>query len=401
MTFSLLSLSEKFRRTSSDMPKASSSKRPAGPSKPRANLDTLPLELIDEIVAYLNAEMPRGTVKEMGGEAWKVERLMFAMMFSYCICDLCCPDDPPADRKDMDVFPMLMKGAASNLAQVNRRLRQTTLESSRKRSIVHSFSDIGASLANPPKASATKTPKATEPASTVKTSKATEPASTSKTPKPTEPASTTKNPKVTEPVPAAVSSKLRPKKKQRTARPPVYRPTHARDGTLIKYNISAEEEEVLKAEWERHKHAILYSSSEEENFSSEEEELSSEDERPPIVNPTNPDPTGIGITGEENRNSRTSREPLRDEWEFMKTAMRGGPSGSTSGGKAPSLTAREEAEEVRRFKISQEHKSKVLFSFASPNPKTTSPVSAVGKSSAGEVPDAGADEGAGPHDSIR
>lgn len=372
------------------MPKAASSKRPAGPPKPRANLDTLPLELIDEIVAYLNAEMPRGTVKEMGGEAWKVERLMFAMMFSYCICDLCCPDDPPADRKDMDVFPMLMKGAASNLAQVNRRLRVTTLESSRKRSIVHAFDDIAASLANPPKASTTKTQKAAEPASTTKTPKAAEPASNIKTSKAKESA------------PAAAVSKPASKKKQRTARPPVFRPTHARDGTLIKYTISAEEEEVLKTEWERHKHAILYSSSEEEDSSTEEEEDSFEDERPPIVDPTNPDPTGIGITGEEIRNSRISLEPLRDEFEFIKTAMRGGPSGSTTGRNTPRLTPREEAEEVRRFKISQEHKSKVLFSFASPKPASAAPVSALlDKAPSGQVLDVSADDYAGPHDNIR
>lgn len=183
-----------------------------------ATLDSLPGELIAEIVAYLNLEMPRRALASMGGEAWKMERLMFAMLFSYCICDHCCPDHPPAGWTDIGVFPLPVKDGVNALSSVNRRLRAMTLDASRKRSVMHMFDDIESLL------KATRGKAAPQPT----------------------------------PVPS-------PRIKLAASKPARPRPCHAPDGTPIRYTLSPEEAETLAPGWERHLHGILYPATHEES----------------------------------------------------------------------------------------------------------------------------------------
>lgn len=305
---------------------------------------------------YINAEMPRATVKDMGGEAWKVERLMFAMMFSYCICDLCCPDKPPADRKDMEVFPLLVKSATNSLAQVNRKLRAMTLESSRKRAIIHLFDDIGTSLASVAKAPKTMASKASETKSSASN-------------------------------PSAKSAS----ETERRNRSRVVKPSQASDGTPIRYTITAEEEEVLKADWERHKHAILYSSSEEEG--SGYDTVGSEDESEQAK--PKPEPAGTRGAKEGTLESMTCSTRYS-----MRNAVGPDPDPDL-GGNFHRISAQEEADQVRHFKITQQYRGKGPFSFELPHPPAPSPVSVIGKAWQDGASVFGADGVEGVHDNIR
>jgi hypothetical protein len=113
-------------------------------------LDSLPPELIIEVVRQLNDEPLPEAVELLGDQAWKYEQLECATAFQHCVCDRCCPADNVG--KTVGLFPLPVRESVSNLSAANRRLRTITLDNSRSRSVVHSFEDIErlSALQDPP-----------------------------------------------------------------------------------------------------------------------------------------------------------------------------------------------------------------------------------------------------------
>lgn len=103
-------------------------------------LDQFPPELINEVIHQLNSEPLPDTVELLGDQAWKYERLLCATAFQHCVCDRCSPEAEAG--KTVGLFPLPIRESVSNLSGTSRQLRTIALDSSRSRSVVHSFYDI-------------------------------------------------------------------------------------------------------------------------------------------------------------------------------------------------------------------------------------------------------------------
>lgn len=217
-----------------------------------ATLTSLPDELLTLIIHHLNSHpAPRSLLPGIPLEdAWKAERLLFSVKFDYCVCDHCASAEdeyPPLvqeGRRDVPVFPLPVKDTVNSVSRVCRRFRGVAVDASRRRSVMHLWDDVERSMRGKEKATAPEKTPAFPNLPTESMDKA--------------------KPPITS---AATQTKLRtntgtptPRHRRRFS----MTATHATDGTPIEYTFTSEEEESIKAEWERHLHGILYPSEEDD-----------------------------------------------------------------------------------------------------------------------------------------
>jgi hypothetical protein len=224
-----------------------------------ATLTSLPDELLTLIIHHLNAHpAPRSLLPGIPLEdAWKAERLLFSVKFDYCVCDHCASAEdeyPPLvqeGRRDVPVFPLPVKDSVNSVSRVCRRFRGVAVDASRRRSVMHLWDDIERSMRGKEKATAP------EKNSAISEKKPEIPNLPTKSVDKAKPPITSAATQTKPPTKAGQSTPRHRRRLSMTA-------THATDGTPIEYTFTSEEEESIKAEWERHLHGISYPSEEDD-----------------------------------------------------------------------------------------------------------------------------------------